>query len=108
MPKRVLEPLVILLEEAAGPIRWLRVTTSREEKNKRDCFCISLYAGSPDDETSVPSHFSGRTQISLRISDKDYRESGTERDLYIRMRILQAVGQLSGILYRLIIFQTIS
>ena len=96
MPKRLREPLVILLEEAAGPVRWLRATTTRDEKNKRDCFCIGMYAGSPDEETSVPVHLSGRRQISLRISDGNYEESGMERGEYSRMRILQAVRQLAG------------
>ena len=92
MPKRILEPLVVQLEEAAGPVRWLRATITREEKNKRDGFCISLHSGSPYDETCVPANISGRTQISLKISDRDYQESGMDRCAYSTMRILRAVA----------------
>jgi hypothetical protein len=83
----------IILEQASGPVRWLRVTHSKDSRNKRQMYCINFYSGSREDVDAVSVFISGRSQFQMSISDHEFENININKEDYVRQRIIAAVHQ---------------
>ena len=93
------DPLIIVLEKrelCKGATHWLRVTGSRDERNRRECYCVNFYSVSPSDSPAVSETISGSKRINLRITDSEFKRSDVGLEAFIRSRIIEAVQQHSG------------
>ena len=79
------------LNDAAGPITWVRVTCARDARNKRECYTINLYSGSSDDDPPTPAFLSGAARLQLAIPDHQLLESGLDALTFARHRIRETV-----------------
>lgn len=84
----------ISLEQAVGPVRFLRVTITKDSKNKRNNYCINFYSGSRDDGDAVSVLISGRSQLQISIPDHEFEKSNVSKEEYARKKIVGAVQQL--------------
>ena len=89
--KRSPSELCLELDDAIGPVSWLRVTSANDRKNKRRIYCINLHSGSSTDENPTRVEIFGRTQISLSISDSEISKWGLDEPLFLKVRILATV-----------------
>ena len=84
----------VILDDAIGPVSWLRVTRTRDAKRNRQCFGINFHTGSPDDDSPITACLSGVTRTMLNIPEVDIRQSGLEERVYVRSRIIRTTTEL--------------
>ena len=84
----------ISLAEAVGPVSWLRVTSSKDSKNKRQMYCVNFYSGSVDDGEAVSVVVSGRSQLQISIPDHEFANSSSiPKEEYAQKKIIATVKQ---------------
>ncbi len=94
--KRSSSELCLELDDAIGPVSWLRVTSTNDAKNKRRNYCINLHSGSSTDEPPTRVEILGRTQISLSISDSEISKWGSDEPSFLKERIFATVRKSAG------------
>ena len=90
-PKCKQKELRFFLNDALGPVTWVRVTCTRDTRNKRENYTINLYTGSSDDDHPTPTFLSGTAQLHVSISDRQLQESGLDVMTYVRYRITETI-----------------
>ena len=83
--------LCFVLNDAVGPVTWVRATCSRDARNKRENYTINFYSGSSDDNPPTPVSLFGTTRLHLAISDHQLDESGLDLLTYAHKRITEAI-----------------
>ena len=83
----------ISLAEAMGPVCWLRVTNSKDSKNKRQMFCVNLYSGSVDDDEAVSVKILGRSQLQINIPDHEFTNSNMTQEEFAIQKIIEVLKQ---------------
>lgn len=83
----------ISLAEEVGPVTWLRVTNSKDSKNKRQTYCVNFYSGSVDDDEAVSVVVSGRSQLQISIPDHEFANSSIPKEEYALQKIIATVKQ---------------
>ena len=91
--RKAAEATIIELEEAIGPVKWLRVTSTRDASNKRQNFTINLYSGSRDDSPITPAHISDRNQLNLAIKDSQFSESKLDAREFAKQCLIARVKE---------------
>ena len=103
MPPKCRKEFIFALNETFGPVTWVRVTSSRDARNKRENYTINLYSGSSDDDPPIPTFLSGTAQLHLAISDRQFSESGIDFLTLVRSRITETIERrIAGNIYNFI------
>ena len=84
-PETKNKELRFVLDDTLFPVTWVRVTCTRDSRNKRENYTINLYSGSSDD----PPTPTRTTRLHLAISDHQFQNSGIDELAYTRKRIIE-------------------